>query len=61
MRPLHFSLLFVLIGSLGSYFVAVALLVLALRFWPVLLVFALAIGLFGCLLKWIRFRITSQR
>lgn len=54
------ALLFVLIGILASCTVAVALLVLALRFWPVLLVFALAVGLFGWLLKRIRLRFTSS-
>lgn len=50
------ALLFVLIGILASCAVAEALLVLALRFWPALLVFALAIGLFGWLLRWIGLR-----
>lgn len=54
-------LVFVLIGILASCAVAVAMLVLALRFWPVLLVYALAIGLLGWLLKLIGLRITSQR
>ncbi|MFJ9994122.1 hypothetical protein ACIQSO_25680 [Pseudomonas putida] len=54
-------LVFVLIGILASCGVAVALLVLALRFWPVLLVFAMAISLFGWLLKWMVLRITSER
>lgn len=52
-------LVFVLIGILDSCAIAVALMVLALRFWPVLLLFALVIGLFGWLLKWIGLRITS--
>lgn len=55
------ALLFVLVGILASCTVAVALLVLVLRFWPALLVFALAIGLFGWLLKQTGIRITSQR
>ncbi|AVD90833.1 hypothetical protein [Pseudomonas sp. SWI44] len=54
-------LVFVLIGILASCGVAVALLALALRFWPVLLVFALTISLFGWLLKCIGLRITSKR
>jgi hypothetical protein len=45
------AMLFVLIGILASCTVAVALLVLALRFWPVLLIFTLAIGLFSWLLS----------
>ncbi len=54
------ALLFVLIGILASCTIAVALLVLALRFWPVLLVFALTVGLFGWLLKGIMLRFTSS-
>ncbi|HBO9053363.1 TPA: hypothetical protein L5D50_000824 [Pseudomonas aeruginosa] len=54
------ALLFALIGILAGCAVTVALLVLALRFWPVLLIFALAISLFGWLLKRIGIRITSR-
>ncbi|RQJ19384.1 hypothetical protein [Pseudomonas aeruginosa] len=62
MQLLRFlALLFALIGILAGCAVAVALLVLALRFWPVLLIFALAISLFGWLLMRIGIRITSRR
>ncbi|WP_061292023.1 hypothetical protein [Azotobacter vinelandii] len=62
MHLFHFlALLFALIGILAGCSVAVALLVLALRFWPVLLILALAISLFGWLLKRIGIRITSRR
>ncbi|MDN3234323.1 hypothetical protein [Pseudomonas sp. WAC2] len=40
-------LLFVFIGVLASSAVAVALLLLMLRFWPVLLVVLLGCGVFG--------------
>ncbi|MBZ5239757.1 hypothetical protein [Pseudomonas aeruginosa] len=53
------ALLFVLIGILASCAAAVAL--LALRFWPALLVAALAIGLFNWFLKYAGIHITSQR
>ncbi|QOF86718.1 MULTISPECIES: hypothetical protein [unclassified Pseudomonas] len=45
------GLLFVFIGMLASCAVAVALLVLMLRFWPVLLAVALVCGVFGRVLK----------
>jgi hypothetical protein len=45
------GLLFVFIGVLASCAVAVALLVLMLRFWPVLLAVALVCGVFGRVLK----------
>ncbi|MCP1645630.1 ABC-type multidrug transport system permease subunit [Pseudomonas citronellolis] len=45
------GLLFVFIGVLASCAVTVALLVLMLRFWPVLLAVALVCGVFGRVLK----------
>ncbi|TBU79370.1 hypothetical protein DNK06_13250 [Pseudomonas daroniae] len=52
MTALRFiGLLFVFIGVLASSSAAIALLVLMLRFWPVLLVATLAFGLFAWLLK----------
>ncbi|QLF94886.1 hypothetical protein HW090_17530 [Pseudomonas sp. ABC1] len=54
-------LLFVFVGVLASCTVAIALLVLALRFWPVLLVGALALALFSWLLRRAGIHITSRR
>lgn len=48
------GLLFVFIGVLASSAVAVALLVLMLRFWPVLLVVLLALALFRWLIERLR-------
>lgn len=45
------GLLFVFSGALANCTVAVALLVLMLRFWPVLLAVALVCGVFGRVLK----------
>ncbi|WP_168191025.1 hypothetical protein [Pseudomonas sp. PIC25] len=45
------ALLFVFIGVLASCTVAVALVVLMLRFWPVLLVILGALVLFGWLIE----------
>jgi len=53
-------LVFVLIGILASCAVTVALLLLAFRFWPLLLIIILTIGLFGWLLHRVGLRITSQ-
>ncbi|EPY8494700.1 hypothetical protein AB8Q16_04995 [Pseudomonas aeruginosa] len=44
-------LLFVFIGVLASCAVAVALLMLMLRFWPVLIAILLGCGVFGWLLS----------
>ncbi|WP_168175619.1 hypothetical protein [Pseudomonas sp. PA15(2017)] len=45
------GLLFVFIGVLASCSAVVALLLLMLRFWPVLLIAFLALGVFAWLLK----------
>jgi hypothetical protein len=54
------GLLFVFIGVLASCAVAVALLVLMLRFWPVLLVAVMAIALFDWLLKRAGIRVATR-
>lgn len=54
------ALLFVFIGVLASCTVAVVLLVLMLRFWPVLLATILVIALSNWLLKRAGIRITSH-
>lgn len=45
------ALLFVFAGLLASSLLAVGLLVLMLRFWPLALAIALALALFGGLLR----------
>lgn len=45
------ALLFVLVGLLASSLLAVGLLVLLLRFWPLALAIALALALFSGLLR----------
>ncbi|HEJ4043545.1 hypothetical protein LER27_13925 [Pseudomonas aeruginosa] len=52
MAALRFiALLFVFIGVLASCSSALALLLLMLRFWPVLLAAVMALGVFAWLLK----------
>lgn len=45
------ALLFMLVGLLASSLLAVGLLILMLRFWPLALAIALALTLFGGLLR----------
>lgn len=54
------GMLFVFVGALASCTFTVALLVLMLRFWPVLLIVILVITLFGGLLKYVGIRITGR-
>ncbi|HEJ2785421.1 TPA: hypothetical protein SL223_003017 [Pseudomonas aeruginosa] len=52
------GLLFVFIGVLASCAVAVALLVLMLRFWPLLIIFGLALLILQRVIRWVGVRIT---
>ncbi|ALZ19811.1 hypothetical protein N0002_07065 [Pseudomonas aeruginosa] len=54
------GLLFVFIGVLASCAVAVALLVLMLRFWPVLITVGLALLLFQRFIRSINARLTQH-
>lgn len=53
--------LFALIGTLACCAAAMAVFILALRFWPVLLVITLSMVLFSWLLKQLGIRITHLR
>ena len=52
------GLLFVFIGVLASCAVAVALLVLMLRFWPVLITLGLTVLLLQRFIRWAGIRLT---
>lgn len=53
------GLLFALISLFAGTAAVVSLLVLALRFWPLLLVIVLALLLFQCLMRWTGLRINT--